>query len=152
MPAFKPFSNEQLQSLEERFGAIELYAPDPRPRSRWAKGEASTDPPFALVFRAALGFEWEASQKQVNNEKIRHAAAKNLAIMTIVGVSLDGVHTLHGGAEDHDVPANDGAASKAPRDALKALITRPGYAGVCEDVADLLARLNGLHATEVEKG
>ncbi len=151
MPAFKPFSNEQLQSLDERFGAVELYMPDPPARKSWQK-DAPSDPPFALVFRAALGFEWEQSQKQVNNEKIRHAAARNLAIMTIIGVSWDGVHILHGGAEDPDVPANDGAASKAPRDALKILIARPGYAGVCEDVADLLARLNGLHASEVEKG
>lgn len=152
--SFKPFSDDQLQALEDRFGAIEVYTPDPRPRPRWSKAplDAPLDPPFSLVFRAALSFEWEMSQKQVSNEKLRHSAPRNLAMTTIVAVSVDGAHMLHGGAEDRDVPANDRGASKAPQDAFKALLARPGNAGVAEDVADLLARLNGLHASEAEKG
>lgn len=151
---FKPFADEQLQELEERFGVIDVYTPPPRPRGRWAPAlppdAPPPDPPFSLVFRAATRAEWANSQKQVNDPKTISGAPTNLAMACIVAVSLDGEHFIHTGAPG--TPPNDRANSKPPRDAFERLLSRPGFAGVPEDVADLLAKLNALNAGNSEKG
>lgn len=145
---FKPFSDEQLQALDDQFGAIHVYTPTPRARPRWAKdADAPPEPAFQLVFRACLGNEWENIMGQANDAKRKASAPRNLAMATIVAVSVDGVQTFH----TPGAPASDPAARKAPRDALDALMKRPGNAGIGEAVSDALAQLNGVVADVAEK-
>lgn len=148
--AYNPFTDDQLQALYERFSVVDYYAPAPKPRPKWAKGEAVTDPPFMLVFRAALGHEWQGWQKA--HEKAQYAGARALALMTIVAVSIDGVQIIHAGLDNPEIAANDSKASQGPRDALRKILDTPGFAGTAEDVADALARINNLHGSESEKG
>ena len=146
---YKPFSDEQLQEMDAQFGAIHVYTPAPRPVSRWAKAsDAAPEPAFQLVFRACLGNEWDNIMGQANDAKQKARAPKNLAMATIVGVSVDGVHTVH----MPGAPASDPVARKAPRDALAALMARPGNAGIGEAVSDALAELNGVVGDATEKG
>jgi hypothetical protein len=147
---FKPFSDDQLQSLDERFGAIHVYTPEPRPVPAWkAKTGAMPEPAFSLVFRACVPGEWDNITAQASAEKGKARAPRNLAMATIVAVSVDGTHTIHAG--EPGGAANDRAASKPPRDALEALMGRPGCVGIPEAVADDLAMLNGVIAQQAEK-
>jgi hypothetical protein len=84
----------------------------------------------------------------VNDAKAKARAPKNLAMATIVGVSVDGVQTVHTAG----TTASDPTARKAPREALAALMARPGNVGIGEAVADALAELNGIVGDATEKG
>ena len=148
---FKPFSDDQLCDLESRFTAIDVYTPDPRPRPRWSKSKDEPESPFSLVFRACTPDEWTMIQRQLNDDKpqVKARAAYNLAKASIVAVSLGGEHIIHDG--EPGAPPNDSRASKGPRDAFDRILKTPGFAGVAEDVADMLARLNNMAASQSEK-
>lgn len=150
---FKPFADEQLQDLEERFGAIDVYTPEPKARKSWSKplpAGAAEEPPFSLVFRACTAAEWASIQKQINDPRVAHSAPENLAMASIVAVSIGGTHTIHSGTAG--TAPNDREASKGPREALKVLIAMPGCVGIPADVASMLGRLNGVNAEQSEKG
>ena len=150
---FKPFSDDQLQALDERFGAIHVYTPEPRARKPWQpappKDAPPPAPPYQLVFRACMPGEWDNITAQATADKGKSRAPRNLAMATIVAVSVDGTHTIHAG--EPGGAANDRAASKPPRDALESLMSRPGCVGIPEAVADDLAMLNGVVAQQAEK-
>lgn len=150
MPAYLPFSDDQLEAMYNRFAVVNYYAPNPKQRPKFMRGETSNDPPFMLVFRAALGFEWQSWQK--SHEKAQYDGARSLAIMTIVAVLIGGEQIIHGGMSDPEIAANDSKASQGPRDALRKILNMPGFAGTAEDVADMLAQINNLHGSESEKG
>jgi hypothetical protein len=147
--SFKPFTDDQLAELDDRFQVIEVYTPSPRPRSRWSRSTTEPEPPFSLVFRAATPDEWAFIRRQLNDPRQKPNASYNLAKATIVAVSFGGEHVIHDGAPG--TPPNDSRASKGPRDAFDRILRTPGFAGVAEDLADKLAELNGVNATEVEK-
>ncbi len=148
---FKPFSDEQLQEMDERFGAIHLHTPAAKARPAWAKkSDTPPEPPYSLVFRACVPGEWDNVMSQANDAKQKARSPKNLAMATIVAVSVDGDHVVHTGAMGQ--PANERAASKPARDALEKLMQRPGCAGIGEAVADALGELNGVVGDAAEKG
>ncbi len=146
---YKPFADEQLQEMDAQFGAIHVYTPTPKARPRWAAAsDAPLEPAFQLVFRACIGAEWDNIMGQANDAKAKARAPKNLAMATIVGVSVDGAQTVH----TPGTPASDPKARAAPREALAALMARPGNVGIGEAVADALAELNGIVGDATEKG
>lgn len=148
---FKPFTDEQLQDLDARFGGIYVHTPAPAPRPRWAKAsDVPPEAPYSLVFRACVSGEWDNIMGQVNDIKQKARAPRNMAMACIVAVSIDGIHIIHAG--EIGQPANDRVASKPPRDALEKLLSRPGCAGISEAVSDYLAELNGVVGNNTEKG
>lgn len=148
---FKPFADEQLQEMEDRFGPIYVHRPKPAPKSRWAKADAPDPPPaFEIVFRACTPGEWSNIRAQLKDPKREAGAAENLGLATIIAVSIDGKHTIHAGATGS--PPNDRAMCKPAREALEDLIRRPGNAAVLDGLGDLLAAHNGAVREQEEKG
>lgn len=145
---FKPFDPAQLEELDQHFGAIHVHTPAGRAKS-WAPSSL-VESPYSLVFRACVPGEWNNITGQANDPKQKAGAPRNLAMATIVAVSVDGEHHIHRG--EVGSPANDRAASKPPRDAFERLLSRPGSVGIPEAVADALAELNGVVADAAEKG
>ncbi len=97
---FAPFSDEQLEKLETMFGAgrirvVRGVTPAP---SRWAKKEAPPpEPPWEVVFRAPNEGESNAFEGGAHDPKGKTAALRILARATVIGVSHNGVITLHDG-------------------------------------------------------
>lgn len=145
---YKAFSDEQLQAMDEQFGAIHVYTPAIKPAPRWAKVEGEPEPAFQLVFRACVGNEWANIMGQANDPKQKAGAPRNLAMATVVGVSVDGTITTHAAG----APATDPQARADVRKAFDALLKRPGCVGIPEAVSDALAELNGVVGDAVEKG
>ncbi len=151
--SFKPFSPEQFADLDARFGVLYPYTPAPRPRPSYLPplaGDAAAfppDPPYSLVFRACVGGEWDNIMGQANDPKQKARAPRNLALATIVGVSLDGVVTIVDTAN-----TDTRQAQKPVREAFEALLRRPGCVGIPEAVADALAEHNGVVGDAAEKG
>jgi hypothetical protein len=145
---FAPFADEELQALEEKFSRIHVFTPEARPLSRWAKSGATPEPDYSLVFAACTPNEWESLTRQLNDDRMKSSAPRNLALMSIVGVSVDGKKTTADTSPDQK---DRRAARRGPVEALKELLTRPGHVGIGEAVADALAKLNGLASAESEK-
>jgi hypothetical protein len=95
MVSFVPFTDEQLQELETRFGRIAVVRAETTPPSRWSK--ATPEPPYELVFRAPILSESDAFEGNANNDRAKAGATRTLCRQTIVGVSYRGKITIHGG-------------------------------------------------------
>ncbi len=148
--SFKPFSPEQFADLDARFGVLYPYTPAPRPRPSYLPALPAgsvPEPPYSLVFRPCVGGEWDNIMGQANDPKQKARAPRNLALATIVGVSVDGVVTI---VDTANTDARQ--AQKPAREAFEALLRRPGCVGIPEAVADALAEHNGVVGDAAEKG
>lgn len=136
---FKPFDDDTLAALEERFDRIHDFAPAPRPKSRWAKASApDPTPAYEVVFRPANAEEWRNAIGNAHHEKMRPVAAKNLTMATVVAVSFLGTQTVI----DIDVSRSDlRSAQKPVREAWEAVLRE--YPGAPEAVVEALGELNG---------
>jgi hypothetical protein len=115
---FLPFSDEELQDLDAKFGDIRRVTGKTPPAKPWAKaGAADPEPPYQVVFRKPEPAETDAYEGAAHNEEARKGALRTLARSIVVGVSLDGKHTLHDGERR-------GASEKAVREAWDALRKR----------------------------
>lgn len=115
---FVPFTDEQLQDLENRFGRIEkVTAPKPE-----RKSYHKTDPeiPWEVVYRAPTMGECDKFEGDANNERSKPAALRELARKMVVAISHKGTVTIHDGER--------GRRSKAIDDAWEKL--RSDYPGV----------------------
>jgi hypothetical protein len=144
---FAPFSPEQLQALDDRFGRIHVHTPAARKKPSWARPDApEPEPAYQVVFRPCVPGEWDNIMGQANGEKTKASSPKNLAMATIVAVSFDGKQTI----VDLDLSQRDlRTAQKPVRDALAKLLM--AWCGIPEAVADGLAELNGVVREQTEK-
>lgn len=136
---FAPFSDEQLQDLEARYGRIAVVTGAMPKRQKHHK--VDPEPPWSLVFRSPTEGESDAFEGAANNERSKPGAVRELARKLVVGVSHKGVITIHDG--------DRGRLSKAVGDAWSAL--RKDYPGVHIAGQDKIQNLMGMEAEEEGK-
>lgn len=136
---FTPFTNEQLQDLEDRFGRIAVVTGAKPKRQPHHK----TDPeiPWQAVFRAPTQGESDAFEGAANNERAKPGALRELARKTVVAISHKGVITIHDGER--------GRLSKVLGDAWEKL--RQDFGGIHIAAQGDLMALNGAEADESGK-
>lgn len=135
---FLPFTDEQLQALEEKFSRIDKCRGETPARRSWHK--ADPEPPWEVVFRAPTMGECDKFEGDANNERAQAGSARNLSRAIVVGVSYKGKILMHDGQRQ-------GAAEKAVREGWDAL--RQDYPAVHMACAETIkALMGGVIATE----